>query len=169
MVGHLAGSQITGVRFPLGPQMNKNGSFCIIVSGEEILLFHRDNKPGIPYPNHWQLPGGGLEENETWVEGMARELKEEVSFCPENLHLIGFHSKDGSKTALFMSYVENKSVFKLGPGEGQEIGFFNVENAKKLELTPVIRYRLNTHETIIRQHIKNKTIIKASDIGCMLT
>ncbi len=30
----------------------------------EFLLALRDNKPGIPFPNHWDLIGGHVEEGE---------------------------------------------------------------------------------------------------------
>ena len=42
-----------------------NGSSAIIIHKNKILLFHRDNIPTIPYPDHWQLPGGGIEKGET--------------------------------------------------------------------------------------------------------
>jgi 8-oxo-dGTP diphosphatase len=44
----------------------------------EILLLLRDNKPGIPYPNTWDLPGGHLEEGETPTECICREMREEL-------------------------------------------------------------------------------------------
>jgi len=44
----------------------------------EILLLLRDNKPGIPYPNTWDLPGGHLEEGETPTECLCREMREEL-------------------------------------------------------------------------------------------
>lgn len=48
---------------------NKNG---------EILLYLRDNKPGIPFPQHWDLIGGHVEEGETPEEALVREVKEEL-------------------------------------------------------------------------------------------
>ncbi|MBC7864020.1 MAG: NUDIX domain-containing protein, partial [Bacteroidia bacterium] len=40
---------------------------AIIFENEEnkILLYLRDNKPGIPFPNHWDLFGGHIEEGES--------------------------------------------------------------------------------------------------------
>ena len=46
----------------------------------EILLYLRDNKPGIPFPMHWDLFGGHLEEGETPEEALVREVKEELNF-----------------------------------------------------------------------------------------
>jgi 8-oxo-dGTP diphosphatase len=44
----------------------------------EFLLALRDNKPGIPFPDHWDLIGGHVEEGETPEEALVREVKEEL-------------------------------------------------------------------------------------------
>ncbi len=46
----------------------------------EILLYMRDNKPGIPFPRHWDLFGGHIEEGETPEQALLREVKEELNF-----------------------------------------------------------------------------------------
>lgn len=46
----------------------------------EFLLFLRDGKPGIPFPHHWDLIGGHIEEGETPEEALIREVKEEIDF-----------------------------------------------------------------------------------------
>ncbi|HPT20617.1 MAG TPA: NUDIX domain-containing protein [Bacteroidales bacterium] len=45
----------------------------------EILLYLRDNKPDIPFPDYWDLIGGHLEEGETPEEALVREVKEELN------------------------------------------------------------------------------------------
>jgi 8-oxo-dGTP diphosphatase len=45
----------------------------------EFLLALRDNKPGIPFPNHWDLIGGHVEDGETPEEALLREIKEELN------------------------------------------------------------------------------------------
>lgn len=53
---------------------------AIILENEkgEFLLALRDNKPGIPFPNHWDLIGGHVEDGETPEEALVREVKEEL-------------------------------------------------------------------------------------------
>jgi 8-oxo-dGTP diphosphatase len=53
---------------------------AIILENEkgEFLLALRDNKSWIPFPNHWDLIGGHVEEGETQEEALVREVKEEL-------------------------------------------------------------------------------------------
>jgi 8-oxo-dGTP diphosphatase len=53
---------------------------AIILENEkgELLLYLRDNKPGIPFPDHWDLIGGHIEEGETPEEALVREVREEL-------------------------------------------------------------------------------------------
>jgi len=44
----------------------------------EFLLALRDDKSWIPFPNHWDLIGGHVEEGETPEEALVREVKEEL-------------------------------------------------------------------------------------------
>ena len=46
----------------------------------EFLLYLRDGKPGIPFPHHWDMIGGHVEEGETPEEALIREVKEEIDF-----------------------------------------------------------------------------------------
>ncbi len=46
----------------------------------EFLLYLRDGKPGIPFPYHWDLFGGHIEEGETPEQALVREVKEELDY-----------------------------------------------------------------------------------------
>lgn len=43
-----------------------------------LLIYLRDNNPGIPFPNHWDFFGGHLEDGETPEQALVREVKEEL-------------------------------------------------------------------------------------------
>ena len=48
--------------------------FC----GDKLLTILRDDKASIPWPNMWELPGGGREGDESPFECAAREVYEEL-------------------------------------------------------------------------------------------
>ncbi len=119
----------------------ENGSGAIICWKDKVLLFHRDNIPTIPAPNCWHLPGGGMEKEETPLETIRRELMEEVSHVPQMLNfLVTLKRNDGSLSHIYYSFVDDDEaiLFKIGPGEGQGIGFFTVEEMFSLKLTPMM-------------------------------
>jgi 8-oxo-dGTP diphosphatase len=44
----------------------------------EVLLYLRDEKESIPYPNCWDVPGGHVEDNENVEQCIRREISEEM-------------------------------------------------------------------------------------------
>jgi len=139
-----------------------NGSSAIIIHKNKILLFHRDDIPTIPYPDHWQLPGGGIEKGETPLVALKRELTEEVSFVPRDINFLGKLKTKNGLAYLYLSFVNDKEAkqFKHGEGEGQEIGFFTIDEALKLKLQPAIKDRFIKSKSEIEEAMKNKTVSK---------
>jgi 8-oxo-dGTP diphosphatase len=58
--------------------MKKIAAIILENDNGEFLLYLRDNKPGIPFPDHWDLIGGHVEDGETPEEALVREVKEEL-------------------------------------------------------------------------------------------
>ncbi|MGS4845186.1 NUDIX hydrolase [Streptococcus sp. W151] len=63
----------------LEAQFEFTGCKIALLCDGQILTILRDDKPTIPWPNLWELPGGGREGNETPFECVAREVYEELS------------------------------------------------------------------------------------------
>jgi len=53
--------------------------------GDQLLVYKRDDKDGIPFPGMFDLPGGGREQDESPEQCVLRELFEEFSIVlPED-------------------------------------------------------------------------------------
>jgi len=54
-----------------------HGAKVAVFIDDHILVYRRDNKPDIPFPDMLDLPGGGRENGESGAECVARETYEE--------------------------------------------------------------------------------------------
>ena len=57
-----------------------------------LLIYLRDDKPAIPFPNHWDFFGGHVEEGETPEQALVRELRMRHYQCANRL-LHGHHNE----------------------------------------------------------------------------
>ena len=82
------------------------GCKIALICDRQILTILRDDKETIPYPNMWDLPGGGREGNETPFECVAREVYEELSIqlSKEEVIWSGIYPSmlDGNKKSVFL-------------------------------------------------------------------
>ena len=56
-----------------------HGAKLALFVGDKLAVILRDDKPNIPSPNHWDMPGGGREGCETPLECVLRETYEELN------------------------------------------------------------------------------------------
>ena len=65
------------------PEMNMAfaGAKLAILTEGAVISILRDDRPDIPYPNHWDLPGGGREGDESPVDCVLRETREELGIA----------------------------------------------------------------------------------------
>ncbi|MCE8553399.1 NUDIX hydrolase [Ruegeria pomeroyi] len=54
------------------------GAKLALFLGSQLLVIRRDDRPDIPFPDHWDLPGGGREGEESPLDCALRETREEV-------------------------------------------------------------------------------------------
>ena len=82
------------------------GCKITLICDGQILTILRDDKEDIPWPNMWELPGGGREGNETPFECVAREVYEELSIQLSKADVIWFQiypsMLDGNKKSVFL-------------------------------------------------------------------
>ena len=82
------------------------GCKIALICDGQILTILRDDKEDIPWPNMWELPGGGREGNEAPFECVAREVYEELSIQLSKADVIWFQiypsMLDGNKKSVFL-------------------------------------------------------------------
>ena len=101
------------------------GAKAALFCGGRILTYLRDDKPGLPWPNHWDLPGGGLEQRESAEQGLFREVFEEFGLHLTSAHLLWCgvfpttHTPDAS-AAFFAGILTSDEIAAIRFGnEGQ--------------------------------------------------
>ena len=118
----------------------------------QILTILRDDTSTIPYPNMWDLPGGGREGDETPFECAAREVYEELS--------IQLSKEDIVWSRIYPSMLDEnkKSVFLVGKltqerfgnivfgDEGQDFKLMSIEEFLTLDqVVPQLQDRVRDY------------------------
>ncbi|WP_299938825.1 NUDIX hydrolase [uncultured Pelagimonas sp.] len=76
------------MRGAIANSTNLQGAKIALLCGSEIITYLRDNKPEIPNPGQWDLPGGVREPDETSQTCALRETQEEFGLEIDPDHLI---------------------------------------------------------------------------------
>lgn len=114
--------------------MKRSGASIILHNtSHEVLLFLRDDRPEIPYPNMWDLPGGHVETDETPEACIVREMIEEIETDVTACSLLKVYDFPDRLEHIFtMSF--NRDAADIPLHEGQRLHWFSEEEIKKLEL-----------------------------------
>lgn len=129
----------------------KEVSLIILRNNHRLLMYLRDNKSAIPYPNYWSLIGGGIEENETPYEALVREIDEEIGCKIENI--VKIHElidNIGSKIFLFKGDI-SEEINNINLTEGQRLGYFTLLEFRNLKVPSVLKeYILQNSKELFR-------------------
>ncbi len=113
---------------------NANVKIILINLKKEILLLHREDSLEIDVPNKWSFVGGALGGGETPEEGIVRETKEEIGFNVKDICLFKIYNDRGIKRYVFVATI-NKKISELTLSEGDDMKFFRVEDALKMDIS----------------------------------
>ena len=75
-----------------------SGAKIALLCEGQVLVYRRDDKPGIPFPGCWDLPGGGREGSETALECALRELHEEFALVLPGIEILWSRRYPGLQT-----------------------------------------------------------------------
>ncbi|SFP37168.1 NUDIX hydrolase [Tranquillimonas alkanivorans] len=132
-----------------------DGAKLAILCGSSVVTLLRDDIPGIVYPGHWDLPGGGREGGEAPLACALRETEEEVGLrVPESAVVWGraFDRPEGLRQWLFVAEMPDLAVSELRLGdEGQ-----------RWELMPLDRF-LGMPNAV--PHLKARLAVYLDEVG----
>ena len=113
--------------------MQKRQAAGIILNKDGKMLLQHRSDDATRSPGLWGLFGGGIEEGETPLEAVRRETIEELEYRLNGPKLIGIEESDTQTVHLF---VEEYDGSPLVQREGQAMGWFTVEEALALDISP---------------------------------
>lgn len=101
-----------------------HGAKLLLIHEGRLLTCLRDDLDHIPFPAHWDLPGGGREGGETPVACALRELQEEfgLTLAPDRLtgHVFPSHEAPAMVSWLFSGRLTAAEIAAIRFGdEGQ--------------------------------------------------
>ncbi len=99
------------------------GAKLALYLGDSLAVILRDAKPGLIFADHWDLPGGGRENEENPLECALRECHEELGLTvPHDSILWGRKFLEGSEAKwFFVAQMPQKTAGDVVFGdEGQE-------------------------------------------------
>ena len=136
----------------LDSRMDFQGCKIALICGDKVLTILRDDKENIPWPNMWELPGGGREGNESPFECAAREVYEELGIHLDEDCLLW------SKIYPSVIFKDKQSVFMVGQlsqdqfdsitfgDEGQAYKLMNIEEfLTSSQVVPQLQGRLRDY------------------------
>jgi 8-oxo-dGTP diphosphatase len=111
-----------------------------------LLLFLRDNKQSIPFPNTWDLIGGHMEDWETVEEALLREIREEINLTPQSFWYIFFKEYFCPKERDVYENIKyifvwrvSKTLDELELFEGQKLEYFDYDEITTLPCANMIK------------------------------
>ncbi|RJR35517.1 MAG: NUDIX domain-containing protein [Desulfobacteraceae bacterium] len=114
--------------------MKRKGSSILFVNDHrQVLLFLRDDKPDIPFPNMWDVPGGHVERDETPEQCIVREMKEEMGIGLKGFFLFCVREFEDRIEYTYWKK-ENLRLEEIRLTEGQDLRWFSKEQAAGTKL-----------------------------------
>ena len=118
---------------------------AVLVRNQKILLIQRKNSPA---KNLWSIPGGRLNQGESWQAAVEREVREETALVASCGSLIGWVERkyDDRRYLIADFQIEADDLEEASPGDDAiDLVFASRRQLGELELTPGLIEFLTQH------------------------
>ena len=132
----------------------QNAVAAIIMNEKgDYLMQFRDDNPKVLFPSHWSFFGGAIEKNESQINALKRELREEIEFFPRKVtRYIRFifdlkPMKFGKLLrSYFLIHMNEDEFLNCRQHEGKSMKFLPYEEIdRKKNITPYDKYVVWLH------------------------
>jgi 8-oxo-dGTP diphosphatase len=109
----------------------------VIAPNGNLLCQLRDDIPGIIHRGCWTCcPGGTVEQEETPIEAVCREMKEEFNIEIKKIELLTTYTLDGEFAGSYSIFTSKLAspISQIQCNEGQKAEFFSPQDALKVGL-----------------------------------
>jgi len=125
----------------------------ILLEDGRYLAQLRDDKPGIFFPGHWGLFGGGLDPGEKPEDAVRRELREEIGVVPAHISYFTKYSFEFAALGhglvhryFYEALLNHEQAASIQLSEGREARAFHAaELLKKANVTPYDAFAVWMH------------------------
>ena len=125
--------------------------------GDKLLTILRDDKENIPWPNMWELPGGGCEGDESPFECVVREVHEELGIhlnedCLLRIKVYPSMLYEGRQSVFMVGQLSKEQFDSITFGdEGQAYKLMSIEEfLKSKQAVPQLQGRLRDYLEEVR-------------------
>lgn len=132
---------VSGILYQINSGHNADGILCV------LLVKRTQNAPR--YPGYWSLPGGCVNENESSIETVSREVMEEIGYLvaetPTFHTEVFIQTAPGKHTVEYFGFATKINIrdLKLQTAECEGVGWFSPEEIHHLQIKPEDRIALN--------------------------
>jgi len=119
--------------------------YLLLIREDKILLLRRRNTGW--QDGNYGLPAGHLELNETIIEGLLREVKEEIGLVlkPEDVRLVHvMHRMSNYVDFFFVSQYQDKEPKNEEPESCDDLDWFSIKNLPD-NMVPSVRSAINNY------------------------
>ena len=121
---------------------------AVLVRNQKILLIQRKNSPA---KNLWSIPGGRLNQGESWQAAVEREVREETALVASCGSLLGWVERkyDDRRYLIADFQIEADNLEEASPGDDAiDLVFASRRQLGELELTPGLIEFLTQHTVL---------------------
>jgi 8-oxo-dGTP diphosphatase len=109
----------------------KTASIVLLDALHRCLLFLRDDKPTIPYPDTWDVLGGQVEPGETAEQAIEREMLEELELILKKPTLFKVYDLPDRREHLFWQQTD-LDITQTILHEGQKLAWFSENEIRSM-------------------------------------